>query len=249
MASPHHQADKSHRVQRMFDAIAPTYELINRLATGGRDAAWRREMVRLAEVKPGDVLLDVACGTGDVARAFAESPVPPARTIGLDFSECMLQHAAERPVDSVSYWRGDGLRLPVSDGAVSIVTCAFGIRNFQDLHAGLREMHRVLCPGGRAILLEISVPSNGLLRGMYLAYFKTLMPIVATWISRDRTGAYRYLPHSVVSFQGRKELCQSLRRAGFADVTSHSRTFGAVHLYRAVKSDGSHSENGHRPTE
>lgn len=226
----------------MFDAIAPTYELINKLATAGRDRAWRRDMVKLAAVRPADVLLDVACGTGDVARAFARACPAPSRTIGLDFSEQMIIHALRRPVPSVNFLRGDGLMTPLADESVSIVTCAFGIRNFQNLLTGLVEMHRVLKPGGRAVILEISVPPNRLLRAFYLFYFQHLLPIIATWISRDRTGAYRYLPYSVVSFHGREELRDCLLRAGFAKVTLHPRTFGSVTIYRATKA-------GRQPTE
>lgn len=243
LAAPHDQADKAHRVRRMFDAIAPTYALINTLATGGRDRAWRREMARLADVQPDDILLDVACGTGDVARTFARSNRAPAHCIGLDFSERMLAHASGKPAPTVSYWRGDALMVPLADARVHIVTCAFGIRNFQNLMAGLREMHRVLAPGGRAIILECSVPANRLLRALYLWYFQRVMPIAATWISRDRTGAYRYLPSSVVSFQGREELRDCLLRAGFAKVTLHPRAFGSVTIYRAVKLPGNPRRN------
>jgi len=226
----------------MFDAIAPTYELINRLATGGRDRVWRNEMVKIAEVRPNDILLDVACGTGDVARTFAQADPAPVLNLGLDFSQQMLAEAARRPHPSIRYCRGDGLQAPLPDASVSIVTCAFGIRNFQSLHQGLCEMCRVLKPGGRAVILECSIPANRVLRAFYLLYFQRIMPLVATWISRDRTGAYRYLPCSVVSFQGREELRDGLLRAGFAEVTLHPRTFGSVTIYRATKA-------GNQPTE
>ena len=233
--APHDQPDKAGRVRRMFDAIAPTYELLNRLASAGRDAFWRREMVRLARVRPDDVLLDVACGTGDVARAFAAARVRPKRIVGVDFAVQMLRLAADRPIRGGLFAQGDALRLPVVDGSVSIVTCAFGIRNFQDLSAGLRDMHRVLRAGGRAVILEFAVPASAVLRRLYLLYFNRIMPALATLVSRDRSGAYRYLPRSVLSFPGDEAIRSALMSAGFANVAIHRRSCGIVALYVAVK--------------
>lgn len=236
LASPHTQADKARRVQRMFDAIAPTYERVNSIASAGRDRRWRRDMVRLADVRPDDLLLDIACGTGDVARTFAGSAIRPRRILGLDFARSMLTRATDRPIGGGAFVQGDALHLPVGDESVSIVTCAFGIRNLQNLVAGLREMHRVLRPGGRAVILEFSLPRQPLLRSAYLFYFNRVMPLAATWISRDRTGAYRYLPRSVVSFCSTQEILAGLRSVGFARADVHPRTFGIVSIYLAVKS-------------
>lgn len=233
LASPHTQRDKHSRVRTMFDAIAPTYERVNRLSSAGRDGYWRRRMVELAEVRPDDVLLDIACGTGDVARAFAGAAVRPARVIGADFSLPMLEQAVARPIERGRFCLADALRLPLADSSVSMTTCAFGIRNFQNLLQGLMEMHRVLQPGGRAVILEFSVPRMPILRQAYLFYIRRLMPIVATWISRDRTGAYRYLPSSVLSFQGREEIIAAFRSAGFSRVSVHPLTFGIVSVYLA----------------
>lgn len=233
--SPHTQADKSRRVQRMFDAIASTYELVNSVSSAGRDKYWRREMVRLANVRPDDVLLDVACGTGDVPRAFAEVAVRPRSIVGADFAGSMLAMAAARPIVGGSFIQADALLLPLADASVSVVTCAFGIRNFQDLGAGLREMHRVLRPGGRAVILEFSLPRAGWLRALYLWYINRLMPLAATWISRDRSGAYRYLPRSVVSFPGSEEILAVLTAAGFDSVAAHPKTLGIVSIYVAAK--------------
>lgn len=238
LASPHTQPDKAQRVRRMFDAIAPTYELVNSVSCAGRDAYWRREMVRLAQVRPDDALLDVACGTGDVARAFAAATVRPRRITGMDFSWPMLVRAAARPVSGGAFCQGDALRLPVADASVSIVTCAFGIRNFQNLDTGLREMHRVLRPGGRAVILEFSLPRSALLRRLYLFYINRILPLTATVISRDRSGAYRYLPRSVVSFSGSDEIAAALRTAGFSAVAVYPRTLGIVSVYVALKDAG-----------
>ncbi|HOA74381.1 MAG TPA: bifunctional demethylmenaquinone methyltransferase/2-methoxy-6-polyprenyl-1,4-benzoquinol methylase UbiE [Phycisphaerae bacterium] len=235
LASPHTQEDKSRRVQRMFDAIAPTYECVNTISSAGRDRYWRREMVRLAEVRPDDIQLDIACGTGDVARTFAEAAVRPRQIIGADFSASMLILAAGRPIAGGSFVQADALRLPFADASTTLVTCAFGIRNFQDLATGLREMHRVLKPNGRAVILEFSLPQAAWLRGLYLFYIHRLMPTIATWISRDRSGAYRYLPRSVVSFPCSGEVVSALHAAGFERASVHPRTFGIVSIYVAVK--------------
>lgn len=220
----------------MFDAIAPTYELVNRVASAGRDARWRREMVQLAGLHPDDVLLDVACGTGDVVRAFAHgdaSGMRPKRIVGLDFAWNMLEQARFRPAEAGFYLQGDALLLPLGSGRVTLVTCAFGIRNFQDLEAGLKEMHRVLKPGGRAVVLEFTVPRLPVFRQLYLLYVRRLMPLLARLISRDRTGAYRYLPSSVVSFHPRHEIVACFRRAGFAEVDVHPLTMSIVAIYVA----------------
>jgi len=238
LASPHDQADKAQRVRRMFDAIAGTYQLVNSLASLGLDAYWRREMVRLAAVRPDDVLLDVACGTGEVARAFASAPVRPGRIIAVDFSRPMLARAAARPIIWGSFWQADALHLPVADASVSIVTCAFGIRNFQVLGEGLSEMYRVLRVGGRAVVLEFALPRRPLLRRLYLLYFTRIMPMAATLVSRDRTGAYRYLPRSVVSFPDSEGVVSTFQSAGFGRVAVHRRSGGIVTLYVASKTGG-----------
>jgi len=238
LSSPHAQADKAGRVRHMFDAIAPTYELINRLASVGRDRYWRREMVRLSDVRPDDDLVDVACGTGNVVRAFAAGAVRPRRMVGLDFAWQMLQRAARGPSVGGVFLQGDAHMLPVADNSVSIVTCAFGIRNFQDLAAGLSEMFRVLRAGGRAVILEFSIPDRAVLRHLYLFYFNRVMPWAATLISRDRSGAYRYLPRSVLSFLGDEAICRALKRAGFSEVTVNRRSCGIVAVYVATKTGG-----------
>lgn len=235
LQAPHAQHDKHLRVRRMFDAIAPTYELVNSVSSAGRDKYWRSQMVRLAEVRPDDVLLDVACGTGDVARRFAISPVRPQFIVGADFAANMLAMAAARPLVSARFVRADALRLPMADTSVTLVTCAFGIRNFQDLDAGLREMYRVLQPGGRAIILEFSLPRRTWLRAAYLFYINRLMPLAAGWISRDRSGAYRYLPQSVVSFPESDAILSALTGAGFERVSAHPCTLGIVSIYVATK--------------
>lgn len=233
LKAPHAQRDKARRVRRMFDAIAPTYELVNRVVSAGRDSAWRRQAVELAGVTHEDKVLDVACGTGDFARAFAAAKLQPQTVVGTDFAERML--ALAHPRNTVRWCRSDALLLPFADESFTVVSCAFGVRNFQDLAEGFAEMHRVLEPGGRAVILEFTLPRNRFLRRAYLLYFTRLLPVAASLISRDRTGAYRYLPSSVVSFADTDELVRVARQAGFAKVTVHTQTLGVAAVYVAEK--------------
>ena len=233
LQAPHEVADKAGRVRRMFNAIAPRYELVNRLFSFGRDRSWRRRAVRLAKVRADDDVLDIACGTGDFARSFAKAA--PRSVVGCDFAEEMLALAAAQPPHSITWREADALNLPFDDGSFSITSCAFGIRNFQDLDRGLAEMHRVLRPGGRAVILEFSRPKNRVFRFLYEIYANRFMPFAATLISRDRTGAYRYLPRSVVSFTTEQEVCDALRAAGFSRTNTFALTMGVVTVFVAQR--------------
>ncbi|MDH3584140.1 MAG: bifunctional demethylmenaquinone methyltransferase/2-methoxy-6-polyprenyl-1,4-benzoquinol methylase UbiE [Phycisphaerae bacterium] len=238
LADPHRVADKAERVQKMFAAIARSYDLNNRVHSLGRDQAWRRKAVRLCEVRPGQRVLDVACGTGDLALAFADAE--PAGVVGVDFTREMLDLARHKQVTTATQtplqWvEGDAQRLPVASGSVDVVSIAFGIRNVAEPARALAEFHRVLRPGGRLLILEFSVPANPLLRRGYLLYFRHVLPRTATWISRDRSGAYRYLPQSVNTFLGRDALKQAMGEAGFGDVQSHPLTFGIAVAYLATR--------------
>ncbi|MCH7719445.1 MAG: ubiquinone/menaquinone biosynthesis methyltransferase [Planctomycetes bacterium] len=235
LESPHAQQDKADRVRRMFDAVAPSYERINKIFSGGRDSYWRRQAVRLAEVRADDTLLDVCTGTGNFARAFADGRPRPRLICGCDFSTGMLARAVGRGSTAVTWCQGDGLNLPFRDGAYSLVSCAFGVRNFQDLGACLGEFVRILVPGGRAVILEFSRPRHRGVRWAYELYSARVMPWAATLVSGDRTGAYRYLPQSVLSFPDSAEMEGRLRGAGFDRVESHRLTFGVVTVYVAWK--------------
>ncbi len=232
-ADPHLLADKAARVRRMFDDIAPTYERVNTLASAGRDRGWRRETVRLAEIKPADRVLDIACGTGDLAEAFARAGIE--RVVGIDFAGEMLLRSLSRVPDQAGWIQGDALHLPFADETFDITCCAFGVRNFQDLEKGLTEMHRVLKPGGRAVILEFSMPAQPVLRWTYQFYFAKILPKLATWVSGDRTGAYNYLPSSVRTFVTPPQLIELLKKVGFSSARATSRTCGIVHIIRADK--------------
>lgn len=220
----------------MFDAIAPTYERVNAVVSLGQDAAWRRRAVAAANVQPTDVVLDICCGTGDMLRAFASNTPAPRLLLGVDFAGRMLAAGRyDRPAVAVQLLRADGLRLPLADVSVDITTCAFGVRNFQDLPAGLAEMRRVLRPGGRCVILEFALPDNRLLRVGYRLYTERILPRIAALVSRDRSGAYDYLPQSIRTFDRATALADRLRAAGFSDVTLRRMNLGGVVVYRAVK--------------
>lgn len=229
LRDPHAVPDKGQRVRSMFNGIAPRYELINSLFSLGRDAAWRKKAVRLAEITPDDEVLDVACGTGDFARAFHRAG--PKRVVGCDFAHDMLVRAADREDGPTQWCEADALHLPFRDGTFSVTSCAFGVRNFEDLDQGLRELHRVLRPGGRTVILEFTEPRNRAIRLLNSLYAKRFMPVAASWISGDSNGAYRYLPKSIESFLSAGELRDRLLAAGFARVQKKPMTMGIVTIY------------------
>jgi demethylmenaquinone methyltransferase/2-methoxy-6-polyprenyl-1,4-benzoquinol methylase len=239
LRDPHAQIDKAARVQRMFDAIAPTYERVNRFVSLGRDARWRQRAIRAAGVRVDEVVLDVCCGTGDMIRTFAAQRPPPKLIIGVDFASRMLAcgdyHESPTAIQLV---RADGLRLPFAAETIDVATCAFGVRNFQDLRAGLREMHRVLRTGGRVVILEFALPENPLLRWGYRVYCERVLPRVAALFSRDKTGAYRYLPSSIRTFERRGAMVERLEQVGFTRVTANPLNFGGVVIYRGEKHGG-----------
>jgi demethylmenaquinone methyltransferase/2-methoxy-6-polyprenyl-1,4-benzoquinol methylase len=256
LANPHAVSDKRQRVRRMFAAIAPSYDLNNRLHSLWQDQRWRRKAVKLAAPKPEDRVVDVACGTGDLAIKFLSindsrgvTGEFTGQVLGIDFTLPMLPIArrkAKRAIDrdrvnqlighdSIEFINGDAQSLPLPDQSADVVSIAFGIRNVQDPAAVLQEFHRVLRPGGRVIVLEFSLPTNRLLRELYNFYFRQILPRTATLISGDKTGAYKYLPESVNTFIGREQMTAMMRDAGFEHVEQFPMTFGVCVCYRGVK--------------
>jgi demethylmenaquinone methyltransferase / 2-methoxy-6-polyprenyl-1,4-benzoquinol methylase len=251
LANPHAVADKRSRVQKMFAAIAPSYDLNNRLHSLWMDQSWRRKAVKLANLNWTDHIVDVACGTGDLTLGFLRQlqriQLEPGRwpeelniqVIGIDFTYEMLPVArsksGQNPFDYPLYVNGDAQALPLSDQSTDVVSIAFGIRNVQDPQAALHEFFRVLRPGGRVIILEFSLPTHPILRGLYNFYFRKILPRTATLISGDKTGAYKYLPESVNTFIGREQMMEMMRNAGFTQIEQHAFTFGVCICYRGVK--------------
>lgn len=233
LKDPHQVADKASRVRDMFNAIAARYERTNTICSGGRDAYWRKRAVQLADVRSKDDVLDIACGTGDLARALAEKS--PKSVTACDFAHEMLVRAVATSSGIGRWVEADALKLPFLHKSFSLITCAFGIRNFVNLEAGLVEMLRVLRPGGRIVILEFSRPESRAFRMAYELYAMKIMPWAASHISGDRTGAYRYLPRSVVSFLDAPQMVDQLKAVGFEGVTATPLTFGVVHLYGGWK--------------
>lgn len=233
LQAPHKVADKAARVRTMFNTIAPRYEYTNTICSGGRDAYWRRRAVELAAITKEDEVLDIACGTGDFARSLANAN--PRSVTGCDFAHEMLVRAAQAQSGIPRWVEADALRLPFPDACFSAVSCAFGVRNFVNLDSGLAEMHRVLKPGGRTVILEFGRPSSPLIRVLYEFYSNRIMPWAASRISGDLSGAYRYLPRSVVSFLTMEQMCERLQEAGFEATSATPLTFGVVNVYRAWK--------------
>jgi demethylmenaquinone methyltransferase/2-methoxy-6-polyprenyl-1,4-benzoquinol methylase len=233
-ANPHASEQKAEKVRAMFASIAKAYDLNNRLHSFGRDAAWRRRTVRLAEVKPTDRVLDVACGTGELTRAFRWT-TDAERVVGLDYTAEMLEIArAKRVRPGVEYVQGDATTLPFEDGSFDVVSIAFGIRNVQAPARAFAEFRRVLRPGGRLLVLEFSRPKNPIVRAINDFYSGWLMPRTATLISGDTTGAYYYLPRSVESFLSPEQLGRMALDAGFVGVAFTPMTCGIVTITRAV---------------
>jgi demethylmenaquinone methyltransferase/2-methoxy-6-polyprenyl-1,4-benzoquinol methylase len=213
-------------VRAMFDRIAPVYDAMNRLMTAGLDGRWRAETAT-AVVRPGDRVLDSCCGTGDLALAAARAG---GRVTGLDFSEPMLERA-RRKSSEVEWIRGDALALPFEDGSFDAATVGFGVRNLDDLEAGLRELRRVLRPGGRLGVLEITRP-RGPLRVFYSLWFDRVVPLLGKVLPGG--AAYAYLPASVRRFPGPDELKALLERVGFAEVEVRLFAGGIVALHTGV---------------
>lgn len=215
-------------VEAMFDRISPVYDPMNRLMTVGLDRRWRRLTVA-AVVRPGDRVLDACCGTGDLA---VESARAGARVTGLDFSERMLERA-HRKSTAVEWVRGDVLELPFPDGSFDAATVGFGIRNVDDLEGGLRELARVLRPGGRLGCLEITRP-RGLLRPFFALWFDGLVPLAGTLLPGG--AAYTYLPASVRRFPGPEQLGAAMHAAGFGEIGWRLLGGGIVALHAATRS-------------
>jgi demethylmenaquinone methyltransferase/2-methoxy-6-polyprenyl-1,4-benzoquinol methylase len=240
LANPHGQAQKPDKVRRMFAAIAGSYDLNNRVHSFWRDQAWRRFAVRRAAVKPTDEVLDVACGTGDLTRLFAAAGA--RRVVGLDFTAEMLAVAERKRQAALSasassltapagpavttYIEGDAQALPFPDASFDVLSIAFGIRNVADPTKALAQFRRVLRPDGRLIILEFDKVRIPVLGWCADFYTRRVMPLTATLISGDKSGAYRYLPASVATFATREELAQLVTAAGFINVEQTPLSLG-----------------------
>lgn len=229
---------KREQVETMFNSIAPTYDRLNHLLSLGIDRRWRRAAIDALRPFAPQTILDIATGTGDFA-ILAARRLDPDRIIGVDISEGMMdvgrEKVKEAGLDNVIFFmKDDSTALTFDTDSFDAVTVAYGARNFEDLEAGLREMCRVLVPGGHLMLVELTTPPRFPMKQLFHFYAHTVMPLIGRLVSHDDS-AYTYLPHSMEAFPQAEQLVPMLRRCGFSEVTFKRFTFGLSTMYLATK--------------
>lgn len=248
--------DKSEdRVRQMFGEIARRYDLLNHLLSGGVDYYWRWRTVRRCPPRinadgTAAPILDVCTGTGDLALAYWDRGGRQIEVMATDFTPEMLDLARKkctrrrdaRPggqtAAPVTFLEADTQHLPLPDNTYQIVSVAFGLRNVTNTRRGLEEMIRVCQPGGRVVVLEFSLPTNGFLRWLYLSYFQKILPKIGQWLMRNRRSAYQYLPDSVAEFPYGQALADQMTAAGLEQVSFQPLTFGIATIYLGTKPQG-----------
>ena len=232
-----------HSVGEMFDRIAPTYDLLNHLLSLGRDFSWRRQAAWALPKREGLKVVDLATGTGDLLMALLRGGSHVAEAVGLDVSEEMLKIALHKTTecgfaDRVRLMRADVMHSALEADSFDAVTMGFGIRNTPDIEVTLREILRLLKPGGTAVVLEFSLPRSALLRGGYLAYLRLVVPTLGALLSGSRS-AYRYLNTSIEAFYRPDEFCALMRETGFSNVSATPLTWGIAFIYAGSKDQDS----------
>lgn len=230
------QETKKEQVARMFDSIAHKYDFLNHFFSLGIDILWRKRSIRMLRGLPSNQILDVATGTGDMA--FELLKLNPQKVTGIDISVGMLDIGRKKITqrklnEKMEFLTGDSENLQFEKDSFDIVTVSFGARNFENLHAGLSDMHRVTKPGGRVCVLEFSQPEHFPLKQLYSFYFKHIMPRVGKLVSKDEA-AYTYLPESVQAFPYGEAFANELRSAGYRDVSIRKVTGGIASIYMAT---------------
>ena len=230
---------KKEKIQQMFDEIAPSYDKLNHIMSLDVDKLWRRHALKEIVDGTPQQILDVACGTGDSTIVTAKVAAPGSHVIGADISEGMMALVMDKAraagvEDRVSLQMADGENLPFEEASFHRVTCAFGIRNFEHKELGLKEFYRVLKSGGKAVILELSVPRNRVLCWFYDLYFLHILPWIGGRISGDKA-AYQYLPASVHAFPAPEVFQQMMRDAGFSQVHHRSFSLGLCRMYVGEK--------------
>ncbi len=225
--------ERARRIRAMFAGIAPRYELVNRVTSVGLDRSWRRAVAGTLQLREGDWCLDLCCGTGDLARAVASAS--GAQVIAADFCRPMLAHGrgtgrGGRAGEPATWLEADARQLPVRSASMDAACVAFGIRNVVPPAEGLREMVRVVRPGGRVAVLEFGEPRVPGLRGLYHLYSRHVLPVVGDMLS-GRRGTYRYLPQTIGAWLSPDALAREMEAAGLHDVGWRSLTFGIVVLH------------------
>ena len=225
--------DKKRQVKRMFDNIAGNYDFLNHFLSFGLDFYWRKKALKLTGLNSDSILLDVACGTGDVAIQAKKMGVQ--KIFGADFSHNML-----KLFDKKSDWADGKLIqmvaeiIPLKDETVTNITVAFGVRNFYDIQEGFNSFHRILKAGGKATIIEFRMPSNIIIKNIYRFYFKNILPFLGGIISGDKA-AYTYLPDSVEEFDKNINLEMLLKNSGFKEIKKYNFTFQTVQVLIATK--------------
>lgn len=228
---------KKEVVKDIFNDIAPKYDLLNHLLSMNIDKGWRRKAMRYIGENEKGHLLDVACGTGDFSIAAWHAGV--SKVTGIDISENMVEvgrkKIAEAGLSSViDLQTGDSEKMEFTEGEFDVVTVAFGVRNFEHLELGLKEMQRVLKPGGKAIILEFSMPEHFPMKQIYKFYFRSILPSIGGWVSGNKA-AYSYLPESVMKFPQGQAFLDIMTACGFTEVMRQKLSFGIASLYIGKK--------------
>lgn len=226
-------SDKSNYVQRMFDNIAPRYDLMNAVMTFGQHQNMRRAAARLAQPPRNGLALDLATGTGDFAAALREIE-PSCRVIGVDFAIEMMRLGQTKYNSRIAFAAGDMLNLPVTDSSIDCIVDGFVLRNVVDVRSAFAEMHRVLKPGSRAVSLEITSPRAPIWKDIFGVYFNHLMPRVGGWLSGNPE-AYHYLPQSVRNFLMPEQVVELMRAVGFREASYRVWALGSMAVYVGVK--------------
>ncbi len=235
---PYHTGDKGEQVTRMFDSIAHSYDLLNHSLSLGIDRRWRREAIDALKAFSPQSILDIATGTGDFAILSAER-IRPRRIVGADLSEGMMAVGREKVSklglqDLITFQREDCMNLSFPDNTFDAVTSSYGVRNFQDLDAGLRQMHRVLKPGGHVLIVELTPPPHFPMKQLFWLYAHVVMPVMGRLISKDNS-AYTYLPSSMEAFPQGEVMEKILQKNGFCNIQWKRFTFGISTMYLASK--------------
>ena len=228
---------KREKVEHMFDSIAPKYDLLNHVLSGGIDKRWRNKLIKLLIKQKLNTILDIATGTADLAIASAS--LQPEKIIGVDISQGMLDigkiKIKEKKLDAlIELIQADSEQLPFADNSFDAITVAFGVRNFEHLLVGLKEMYRVLKPDGTCLILEFSQPQSFIIKYLYRFYSKYILPVVGQLLSKQRS-AYVYLPESVKAFPYGDNFLKIYAQAGFSGTKCYPLTFGIASIYEGKK--------------
>lgn len=227
-------------IRKLFDSIAPDYDRLNHMLSLDIDKSWRRKAIQETLI-PGQKLdiLDVACGTGDFAIGLAKASYGESHITGIDISENMLSIGREKVKaaglgECIDLATGDCEALPFADNTFDRASAAFGVRNFEHLETGLKEIFRVLRPSGKIVILELSTPSGRIPAALYKLYFLNILPAIGGIVSGNR-GAYRYLPESVLKFPRPEEFMEIMGKCGFSDVRHRAFTMGICRMYTGIR--------------